>query len=75
MSSEKGPATPPWSEASVREALRLPPATGKQQTFSGIFTDSRAIQPEALFVALAGERFDGHDHLTAALAAGATGAV
>jgi len=43
--------------------------------FSTISTDSRAIQAGGLFVALKGERFDGHDHLSAAVAAGATGAV
>jgi UDP-N-acetylmuramoyl-tripeptide--D-alanyl-D-alanine ligase len=43
--------------------------------FSGISTDSRTVQTGALFVALTGERFDGHDHLAAALAAGAKGAV
>jgi UDP-N-acetylmuramoyl-tripeptide--D-alanyl-D-alanine ligase len=64
----------PWPEAWVRDALSLSPA-GSGQTFSGISTDSRAIQPGALFVALVGERFDGHDHLAAAATAGATGAV
>jgi UDP-N-acetylmuramoyl-tripeptide--D-alanyl-D-alanine ligase len=44
-------------------------------TFSAISTDTRSISPGALFVALKGERFDGHDHLSAAAAAGATGAV
>ena len=44
-------------------------------TFTGVLTDTRAIEPGALFVALAGERFDGHDYLDAAAAAGATGAV
>jgi len=34
-------------------------------------TDSRAIAPGQLFVALRGERFDGHDFVEAALAAGA----
>lgn len=34
-------------------------------------TDSRAIVPGQLFVALRGERFDGHDFVEAALAAGA----
>ena len=58
----------------MRDALGLR-STAKSQTFSGISTDSRAIQPGALFVALVGERFDGHDHLTAAAAAGAAGAV
>ncbi len=64
----------PWTEASVREALALP-AVGNAHTFSGISTDSRSIQPGALFVALEGERFDGHDHLPAAAATGASGAV
>jgi UDP-N-acetylmuramoyl-tripeptide--D-alanyl-D-alanine ligase len=44
-------------------------------TFSGIFTDSRTIRPGGLFIALTGDRFDGHDHLPAAAAAGAMGAV
>jgi UDP-N-acetylmuramoyl-tripeptide--D-alanyl-D-alanine ligase len=43
--------------------------------YSTISTDSRTIPPGALFVALAGERFDGHDHLAAAAAAGATAAL
>jgi len=43
--------------------------------FTEISTDTRTIQPGALFVALRGERFDAHDHLPAAAAAGATAAV
>jgi len=69
-------ATPPWPESSVRDALGLAPVSGRQAvTFSTISTDSRAIQAGGLFVALKGERFDGHDHLSVAAAAGATGAV
>ncbi len=68
------PAGPLWPENSVREPLGLQPAANPQ-TFSGISTDSRTIRPGALFVALVGERFDGHDHLKAAAAAGATGAI
>jgi UDP-N-acetylmuramoyl-tripeptide--D-alanyl-D-alanine ligase len=69
-------ATPPWSESAVRDALGLAPAAGRGPvTFSTISTDSRATQAGGLFVALEGERFDGHDHLSAAAAAGATGAV
>jgi UDP-N-acetylmuramoyl-tripeptide--D-alanyl-D-alanine ligase len=63
-----------WTEARVREALALPPA-GDERRFSRISTDTRALGPGSLFVALAGERFDGHDYLPAAAAAGATGAV
>jgi UDP-N-acetylmuramoyl-tripeptide--D-alanyl-D-alanine ligase len=70
------PATPPWSEVAVREALGLPPISGRDPaTFASISTDSRAIRPGALFIALVGERFDGHDHLAGAAAAGAKAAV
>jgi len=65
-----------WSERTIREALGL--MKGKDSpplAFSGVSTDSRAITTGALFVALQGERFDGHEHLSAAAAAGATGAV
>ena len=65
---------PPWTEADVRRALELPPATGNR-TFTTISTDTRAIVPGALFVALMGERFDGHDYLEAAAQAGAVAAV
>jgi UDP-N-acetylmuramoyl-tripeptide--D-alanyl-D-alanine ligase len=69
-------STPPWTETAVRETLGLPPVVGRKPLlFTGISTDSRAIEPGALFVALVGERFDGHDHLAAAAAAGARAAV
>ena len=37
--------------------------------------DSRAIGPGGLFVALPGERVDGHDFAGAAVAAGAAGVI
>jgi UDP-N-acetylmuramoyl-tripeptide--D-alanyl-D-alanine ligase len=37
----------------------------------GITSDSRAVRPGAAFVALRGERHDGHDHVAAAVTAGA----
>jgi UDP-N-acetylmuramoyl-tripeptide--D-alanyl-D-alanine ligase len=40
-----------------------------------VSTDTRTIRPGSLFVALAGERFDGHRFLDAAVAAGARGIV
>jgi UDP-N-acetylmuramoyl-tripeptide--D-alanyl-D-alanine ligase len=36
-----------------------------------VVVDSRLVEPGSLFVALAGERTDGHDHAAAAVAAGA----
>jgi len=38
-----------------------------------VVTDSRAVQPGDLFVALKGDRFDGHDFIAAVLAQGASG--
>jgi UDP-N-acetylmuramoyl-tripeptide--D-alanyl-D-alanine ligase len=65
-----------WSETDVLAALDLPAQPGKTPlTFTGITTDSRVVKSGALFVALAGERFDGHDYLAAVAAAGASGAV
>jgi UDP-N-acetylmuramoyl-tripeptide--D-alanyl-D-alanine ligase len=66
--------TPPWPEAAVRAALGLA-GHGAGRTFTSISTDTRAIPPGALFVALRGERFDAHDFLPAAAAAGAVAAV
>ena len=40
---------------------------------TGVETDSRTIQPGALFVPLAGERFDGHAYINSALENGAAG--
>jgi UDP-N-acetylmuramoyl-tripeptide--D-alanyl-D-alanine ligase len=44
-------------------------------TVSGIGTDSRALPPGELFLALRGEKFDGHDFIPALAAKGALGAV
>ncbi len=68
--------TPPWSEKDVRAALGLGTVAGRPPIeFSEVSTDTRTLQPGALFVALKGERFDGHDHLRAAAAAGSAAAV
>jgi UDP-N-acetylmuramoyl-tripeptide--D-alanyl-D-alanine ligase len=64
-----------WTDAAVRKALGLPERGAGEPGFSGVATDSRALPPNALFVALKGERFDAHDFLPAARDAGATGAV
>lgn len=40
-----------------------------------VVIDSRIVQPDDVFVALAGERFDGHDYVAAALAQGAAAAM
>ena len=45
------------------------------RTFSQAETDTRAISQGALFVALKGERFNGHDYVLKAREQGALGAV
>ncbi|MHC1480075.1 UDP-N-acetylmuramoyl-tripeptide--D-alanyl-D-alanine ligase [Frateuria aurantia] len=48
---------------------------GVDAEVSGVTIDTRSIQPGNLFVALPGERVDGHDFVAAALASGAAGAL
>ncbi len=43
--------------------------------FNGVSTDSRSLSPGDLFVAIKGERFDGHDFVSQAFARGATAAI
>ena len=54
-------------------------AIGSTERFEGaveqVSTDSRALPEGCLFLALAGERFNGHDYLAAALQNGAAFAV
>ncbi|MEN9579103.1 MAG: hypothetical protein RJA70_2112 [Pseudomonadota bacterium] len=45
---------------------------GDSASFCGVGTDTRAGLQRKLFVALSGERFDAHDYLSEAFAAGAT---
>jgi UDP-N-acetylmuramoyl-tripeptide--D-alanyl-D-alanine ligase len=49
--------------------------SGGNVRFSGVTTDSRALRSGDLFVALKGERFDGHDFVPAAFERGAAAAV
>jgi UDP-N-acetylmuramoyl-tripeptide--D-alanyl-D-alanine ligase len=48
---------------------------GPDVTFMRVTTDSRALAPGDLFVALQGERFDGHDFVVDALSRGAVAAL
>ena len=58
----------------VADTLRAP-LLGGDAPFSRVVTDSRSLQPGDLFVALQGEKFDGHAFVAAAQAAGAAGAI
>ena len=48
---------------------------GEDREFGSVSTDTRTLAPGALFVALRGERFDGHDFLARAVAQQAAGAL
>jgi UDP-N-acetylmuramoyl-tripeptide--D-alanyl-D-alanine ligase len=65
-----------WTDAGVRRALGLRVDLAQDDvTYTGVSTDSRQIQQGELYVALVGERFDGHDFVTDAMSRGALGAV
>ncbi len=48
---------------------------GDEIVFSGVSTDTRTLTPGDLFVALMGPQTDGHQHIAAALRAGASGLI
>jgi UDP-N-acetylmuramoyl-tripeptide--D-alanyl-D-alanine ligase len=48
---------------------------GDDCSFTSVCTDSRTLKPSALFVALTGPNFDGHDFVAAAAASGAAAAL
>lgn len=62
---------------SLQDAVRMVDATpiNADGVFKGVSTDTRTLKPGDLFVALRGDRFDGHGYLEAAASAGAVGAV
>src|SRR5437868_508872 len=62
---------------SLHEAARMSAgrASGGDPRFSNVSTDTRSLRAGDLFVALRGERFDGHDFLAGAKAAGASAAM
>ena len=65
-----------WTDAAVREALGLRTDLAEDRVrYRGVSTDSRDITAGQLYVALVGERFDGHDFVADALSKGAVGAV
>ena len=51
------------------------PHQGPDAVFTGVCHDTRGLQPGDLYVAIKGERFDGHNFLAEAISAGAAGAL
>src|SRR6185437_4336846 len=71
----RGPAMIELSLAEVADAVGgvLHSCSGTEMVTGGVEFDSRRVQAGGLFVALPGERVDGHDFAAAAMAAGAAG--
>jgi UDP-N-acetylmuramoyl-tripeptide--D-alanyl-D-alanine ligase len=61
--------------ADVARALRAPVECEPDALINGISIDSRTVAPGELFVAIKGERLDGHRFVPEALSKGAAGAV
>src|SRR5277367_6444158 len=66
-----------WTVAQVAEALGVaaPARLDALAGLAGVSIDSRTLQPGELFIAIHGPSHDGHDHVAAALAAGASAGV
>jgi len=66
-----------WTVAQVAEALGVaaPARLDALAGLAGVSIDSRTVQPGELFIAIHGPSHDGHDHVAAALGAGATAGV
>jgi UDP-N-acetylmuramoyl-tripeptide--D-alanyl-D-alanine ligase len=66
-----------WTVGQVAEALGVaaPARLDALAGVAGVSIDSRTIQPGELFIAIHGPSHDGHDHVAAARAAGATAGV
>ena len=66
----------PWSTEQLEAAthgqwLHL----AQPREFARIITDTRQIQPNDIFLALVGERFDGHDFVAQAITLGASAVI
>ena len=74
-----GSMAPRWGKITgdqIATALRGQLDSGKREVvIHGLTTDSRAVERGQLFLALRGERYDGHDFVRNALEKGASGAV
>ncbi|MDK2122459.1 UDP-N-acetylmuramoyl-tripeptide--D-alanyl-D-alanine ligase [Parachitinimonas caeni] len=64
-----------WTVAEAARHLGASCPRPAEAVFARVSTDSRDLQPADLFVALRGERFDGHEFVAQAAQAGAAAAV
>lgn len=65
----------PMTLGTLANKLGAPVYGDPEIRFHGVATDSRTIEPGQLFVAVAGENFDGNQFLAAAIESGAVGVV
>lgn len=65
----------PWSDRLVRRALGLPEEGSSDIALGAICTDSRALAEGDVFLALRGDRFDGHDFVEGAILDGCAGVI
>ena len=73
MSARLPTAAQPMADLQAMARLAGGTLRGANASVARVTTDSREIQPGDLFVALEGERFDGHDYVQRALELGASG--
>ncbi len=66
---------PLWTVAEAVAATAGRAETLSDGALNSVSIDSREIARDALFVAIKGDKLDGHDYVAAALAAGATAAI
>ncbi len=70
-----------WQDICLEDVRRwsradwIGPSTSRAVMAAGVSTDTRSLLPGQVFVALQGERFDGHAHVASAFDAGASAAI
>ena len=64
-----------WTASAIIDATQARTLCPQDWNASGVSIDSRTVQSGDLFIALQGPTHDGHDHVAAALRAGAAGAL
>ena len=60
-----------WDTAAMARAMHARPIGVLPKSITGLSIDSRTVEPGEAFFAIRGDRFDGHDFLTAATKSGA----
>lgn len=61
--------------AAIHAPLDYVPASLQREPVLGVITDTRELRKNTIFVALSGERFDGHQFVETAMVAGALAAI